>query len=186
MVCKNCGATVKDGQFTCSSCGAYLSKNSTVNASSLEERSMLSSDDVVYTKKLPVTVEEGWKWYMFMTYCIIPLWSLSNLAYVIKGYKESFILALLYLSIAILGFVAHKKLVNFSSDALIYVYIILFSPLYIIFYSYLKLKKLFGDYFNVGASLLKDNRFLGILIFFIIWGLVNAHYFYVRKYEFQD
>lgn len=185
MVCKSCGATVKEGQFTCSSCGAYLSKETMVETSSLEERGRLAGSGNLYSSKLPVNVEDGWKWYMFVTYGIIPLWAFSNLLYVIKGFSSSFMLGLIYLSIAIFGYITHKKLVDFSTNALIYVYIYSFSPLYILLYTYLKVKKAVGNSIDVGALFTQNGTIMGLIIGTIIFGIINIIYFQGKKYEFQ-
>lgn len=189
MVCKSCGATVKEGQFTCSSCGAYLSKDTTVNTTDIKERSaLMGNEGSLYSSSSsyqPVVVKEGWKWYAFLTYGIIPVWAFSNLLYVFKGFSTSFILGLIYLGIAIFGYITHKKLVNFSSNALPFVYIFSFSPLYLMLYAYIKVKKAVGNYIDVGALFTENGTIMGLIIGTIIFGIINIVYFQNRKDEFQ-
>jgi len=94
-------------------------------------------------------------------------------------------LGLIYLGIAILGYITHKKLVNFSTSALAFVYALSFSPLYILLYVYLKLKKEFGDYIDVGAYFTENASVMGIIIVTLILCMVNIIYFQSRKDEFQ-
>lgn len=185
MICKSCGATVKEGQFTCSSCGAYLSKDTTVGDSSVEAKiAITGSNRSSSSSQMPVVVSYGWKWYAFMTYGIIPVWSISNLCYVIKGLNTSFMLGLIYLSIAICGYITHKKLVDFSSSALPFLYVLSFSPLYILIYTYAKIKKEYGDYIDVGKLFTKNGTIMAVIVGTIVLAIINIVYFQNRKNEF--
>ena len=185
MICKSCGASVKEGQFTCSSCGAYLNKNNTIDANSSEGKGLLSNGSDLYSHKSPVIVNEGWKWYVFMTWCVVLLWSIGNLFSIIDGFKLSAVVGLTYLGIAILGFVTHSKLVNFSISALPCLYALLFSPVYIIIAVFIYIENRFDGQVNLWDVFFKSNSLKFTTFCVIVFAIINIVYFQNRKDEFQ-
>lgn len=199
MICKSCGATVKEGQFTCSSCGAYLSKDSTVQSASLRERSDMNNgpsvysgnDSGLYTSNVPVVVKDGWKWYAFMTWGMIPLFSVGAIFEIPSYFKISALLGFLYIVYIILGWVAHVSLREFEEKGIKILYTFLAMPIIMLFLECMilvgKFREIYGQRIDTSIVLwdvMKEPRIVMTMIVYIVFLVVNVVYFNNRKDEF--
>ena len=190
MICKNCGANVKEGQFSCSSCGAYLTKDSTVNTTSLEERSNLSSGSDLYSYKPPVIVNDGWKWYTFVTWGLVPLFVISIVLDLLQYFQLSFLLGLLAIAYVILGCVTFSKLQGFTENSRYYLYVFLCMPVVLLLAScsaaISKVELAYGRSVDISMSdVLKQGKVIGSILFYGILLIVNIIYFGNRKEDFK-
>lgn len=190
MVCKSCGASVKDGQFTCSSCGAYLNKGSTIETNNIEERSALVGNSNLYSHRVPVVVDDGWKWYAFITWGLVPLFSLSAIAEIPEYFKISFAMGLISIAYVILGYFTYSSLKEFEEKSIFLLYIFLVMPIIMLFMSCAgvisNMQDKYGNSFSMDINdLLKQPKIAGVMIRNVILLVANIIYFNNRKDEFQ-
>ena len=190
MICKNCGATVKDRQITCTSCGTYLSKDNTTESASLGERASMSGGSDLYAHKIPVTVNDGWKWYTFITWGIVPLFALSAILEIPSYFKISFLLGLLAIVYVVLGYFTHLSLREFEEKSRIMLYIFLAMPILMLFmscYGVLDvMRETYGTKLSIGVmDVIKQPKMTLALIRYVAILIINIIYFNNRKDEFQ-